>query len=149
MKLILNVYSDNETYNAACDYAFLDLDARTAGMILERIRLVEETVAKEEELWSIAFSGGLPDFFSVPEDEKLVQWLPGFNDDFRIVDDPAIYLPEALVLAVESEKMVVYNFSTSRQQCVEVAWTVTPRHCDFHVHTCQLPKDLIEQAAGV
>lgn len=146
MKLLLVTHSDNEEYNADCDYAIVDLTPEFAQRILERLELYmkwqkDDRDLNQTEFWcyhATFVSNTLGEHESTIED--IVSDLKQLADGVYLLDGHEISNPKEQ--ATECDQLVF----TGRDDAL-VFFDCYPKHCDFKVATDYLPLALIKAAA--
>lgn len=154
----LKVWSANESFNADCDYAFVDL---TPGKVAEILGVYEKFERLRLELGSDRL-----DEISLFDYTATYVSLDALNQ--RIVEEkqPEEYLVDREVVIEDGtwgEKIIVNEVPDSegghiqRTECDRltvhvngVYWVAYPKHCDFQVHTAEIPivmlRTLFEEA---
>ena len=160
MRLLLKCVCSNE-HLEGYGYAVLDLTPDIAGVILQRVELLQMLLAPSLE---IRGKLGSRELFAMHYHDVSAQWLndePSMDDGlFLIMADPRatngdgefielpddFRIPETWHAASEGDYMVIRNYGTSEPR-IEVCWVCRPKHSDDHCETADIDIDTLKIAA--
>jgi hypothetical protein len=135
MKLILKTHSDNEHYNADCDYAMVELTASLAKLCLRRMVLLATAAKRDREAYELSFWDYHCTFFKYFEIPDEIYGESPFDVEEYLEVPDTFEVPEDAIQPTECDQMVVADG--------RVHWVVIPRHSSIYITTENIPLELI------
>lgn len=150
MKLVCSTYSNNEDYNAECNYAYVDLTPALAQRLLARHEAWTKLKATDQELSYICFWDGTPVF---------VETLPASvdRDDIPVSEyiEEQLYSKQDWMEIQLTEKEIRKDDNAQRVEIVQahisedgLYWSCSPKHTSITIETKPLEIALLKKAAG-
>ena len=140
MKLILKTHSDNEHYNADCDYAMVELTRPLAKLCMRRMALLKKIAKRDKqayELWFWDYHCSFFTYFELADEDP--ESSPFDVEEYMELPD-SFEIPEDSIQTTECDQMVIGDG--------RVHWCVIPKHSNIYITTDNIPLELIADVAG-
>ena len=154
MKIVLQCWSSHDD-TCGCDYALVDLTHDLARLMLDRIRIFQQLMAKDTGVCDLRWwncdalyfspwgAGNAPDDSQPSEKEtgRMERDLSALDDGKEMMeagDDFA--LGEEMEARTECDRMIVQEDG--------VSFSCIPKHTDVRITTGTIPVDIVKRAAA-